>query len=36
VAPQIKTEMLPDAGHDVTIVQAEMVNKKVIEFLKQE
>ena len=36
VAPQIKTEVIPDAGHDITIVQAEMVNKKVLEFLKQE
>ncbi len=36
VAPQIKTELIPDAGHDVTIMQAEMVNKKVLEFLKQE
>jgi pimeloyl-ACP methyl ester carboxylesterase len=36
VAPQIKTEVIPDAGHDVSFVQAEMVNKKVLEFLKQE
>jgi pimeloyl-ACP methyl ester carboxylesterase len=35
VAPQIKTEVIPDAGHDLTIVQAEMVNKKLLEFLKQ-
>ncbi|MBL7075200.1 alpha/beta hydrolase [candidate division KSB1 bacterium] len=35
VAPQIKTEIIPDAGHDLTIIQAELVNKKVIEFLKQ-
>ena len=34
VAPQIKTEIIPDAGHDLTIVQAALVNKKVIEFLK--
>lgn len=35
VAPQIKTEVIPDAGHDLTIVQADMVNTKVLEFLKQ-
>jgi pimeloyl-ACP methyl ester carboxylesterase len=35
VAPQIKTEIIPDAGHDLTIVQSVLVNKKVIEFLKQ-
>ena len=35
LAPQIQTEIIPDAGHDLTIIQAEMVNKKVIEFLKQ-
>jgi pimeloyl-ACP methyl ester carboxylesterase len=35
VAPQIKTEIIPDAGHDLTLVQADMVNEKVIEFLKQ-
>lgn len=36
VAPQIKTEVIPDAGHDVTFVQAEMVNKKVLEFLREQ
>jgi pimeloyl-ACP methyl ester carboxylesterase len=34
VAPQIKTELIPQAGHDLTIVQAEMVNNKVLGFLK--
>ena len=34
IAPQIKTEIIPDAGHDLVSVQAEMVNKKVLEFLK--
>jgi pimeloyl-ACP methyl ester carboxylesterase len=33
-APQIITEIIPDAGHDMTIVQAEMVNRKVLDFLK--
>lgn len=35
VAPHIKTAFIPDAGHDLTIVQAEMVNATVLEFLKQ-
>lgn len=33
VAPHIKTELIPDAGHDLTVVQAEEVNRKVLEFL---
>jgi len=33
VAPQIQTEIIPGAGHDLTIVQAELVNKKVLDFL---
>ncbi len=35
VAPQIRTEIIPRAGHDLTIVQAELVNKRVVEFLKR-
>jgi pimeloyl-ACP methyl ester carboxylesterase len=35
VAPQIKAEVIPNAGHDLTIVQADVVNKKVLDFLKQ-
>ncbi|HSB66809.1 MAG TPA: alpha/beta hydrolase [Anaerolineales bacterium] len=35
VAPQIKTEIIPGVGHNVVLVQAEMVNRKVLEFLKQ-
>jgi pimeloyl-ACP methyl ester carboxylesterase len=35
VAPHIKAEIIPNAGHDLTIVQAETVNRKVLEFLKQ-
>jgi pimeloyl-ACP methyl ester carboxylesterase len=35
VAPQIKAEVIPQAGHDLAGVQAEMVNRKVLEFLKQ-
>lgn len=35
VAPPIHTKLIPDAGHDLTMVQAEMVNKTVLEFLSQ-
>lgn len=35
VAPHIEAEVIPNGGHDLTIVQAEMVNRKVLEFLKQ-
>ena len=34
IAPQIKTEVIPSAGHDLTIVQAEIVNGKILDFLK--
>jgi pimeloyl-ACP methyl ester carboxylesterase len=33
VAPQIETEVIPASGHDLTIVQAAMVNEKVVRFL---
>jgi pimeloyl-ACP methyl ester carboxylesterase len=33
VAPRIKTDIIPRAGHDLTIVQAGIVNRKVLEFL---
>ena len=35
VAPQIRTEIIPHAGHDLVVVQAETINRKVLEFLKQ-
>lgn len=35
VAPHIKTEVIPNAGHDLNLVQAELVAGKVIEFLEQ-
>jgi pimeloyl-ACP methyl ester carboxylesterase len=35
VAPHIKTEIVPDAGHALTIVKSAMVNSRVIEFLNQ-
>lgn len=33
IAPQIQTEIIPNAGHDLTIVQAELVNRTVLDFL---
>ncbi|HTP09454.1 MAG TPA: alpha/beta hydrolase, partial [Anaerolineae bacterium] len=33
VAPQIKTKLIPKAGHDLWIVQAELVTRTVIDFL---
>jgi pimeloyl-ACP methyl ester carboxylesterase len=35
VAPKIETELIPGAGHDLTFVQAELVNEKIIEFLRR-
>jgi pimeloyl-ACP methyl ester carboxylesterase len=34
IAPQIKTTIIPGAGHDLTFVQAELVSQKILEFLK--
>jgi len=34
-APHISAEVIPNAGHDLTIVQTDLVNTKVLEFLKQ-
>lgn len=34
VAPQIKAEIIPNAGHDMLLVQTELLNKKILEFLK--
>ena len=34
VAPQIKTRIVPDAGHDLTLVQAKMVDQIILEFLE--
>jgi pimeloyl-ACP methyl ester carboxylesterase len=36
VAPHIETEIIPDTGHDLTIVQAAMVNRRVLEFLSRQ
>jgi pimeloyl-ACP methyl ester carboxylesterase len=33
-APAIRARIVPDAGHDITIVQAALVNKAVVDFLQ--
>lgn len=35
IAPQIKTEIIPDCGHDIFITQSEIVNQRVLQFLEQ-
>ena len=34
IAPQIKTDSIPRAGHDLNFAQAELINRKVLEFLE--
>lgn len=34
-APQIQTEVIPHAGHDLLLVQTETVNRKIVAFLTQ-
>ncbi len=36
VAPQVIAEIVPGAGHDLSFVQAAMVNQRIIEFLRSE
>jgi len=36
VAPQIITEILPDCGHDLTLIQADLLNRRVLEFLESQ
>lgn len=36
VAPQIKTKLIADAGHDLTLVQAKKVNEIILEFLESD
>jgi pimeloyl-ACP methyl ester carboxylesterase len=33
LAPQIKTGIIPHAGHDLSFVQAELVTKTILDFL---
>jgi pimeloyl-ACP methyl ester carboxylesterase len=35
VAPSIETKIIPCAGHDLTVVQAEMVNRVILDFLEK-
>ena len=35
VASHIQTEIIPQAGHELIVVQAKLVNRKILEFLKQ-
>lgn len=32
----VKTEIIPDAGHDLTFVQSSLVNSKIIKFIKED
>ncbi|TYQ18336.1 UNVERIFIED_CONTAM: pimeloyl-ACP methyl ester carboxylesterase [Acetivibrio alkalicellulosi] len=34
IAPYIKTELIPNAGHDILMAQPELVTNKILEFLK--
>lgn len=34
VAPAVTAEIVPNAGHDLTIVQADAVNRRILEFLR--
>lgn len=36
VAPQIKTMIIPDASHDITHSQSEIVNRTILNFLQEE
>jgi pimeloyl-ACP methyl ester carboxylesterase len=33
VAPDVETHIIPDAGHDLTLVQTDLVHEKVLDFL---
>jgi hypothetical protein len=35
VAPQIKTEVIANAGHDLTFSQTRVVNEKLIAFARR-
>ena len=34
IAPQIKTEIIPQAGHDLNFAQTNLINQKVLEFIE--
>ncbi len=35
VAPQVKTALIPAAGHDLVWTQTDLVNQKILEFLRE-
>jgi pimeloyl-ACP methyl ester carboxylesterase len=35
VAPQIQTALIPDCGHDLTLVQPTVVNQMILDFLEE-
>ena len=36
VAPNIETAIIPNAGHDLTLVQADVVNDRILDFLEKQ
>lgn len=36
IAPKVQKELIPNAGHDLLLVQMELVNQKILEFLGQD
>ena len=36
VAPEVRVDVVPGAGHDLTFLQAATINAKVLEFLREE
>jgi len=35
VTPYVHTKIIPGAGHDLTIVQVDMVNRMILDFLEK-
>jgi pimeloyl-ACP methyl ester carboxylesterase len=35
VAPNIETELIPNTGHDLIFTHTELVNSRILEFLKE-
>ncbi len=36
VAPQVRAEIIPGAGHDLSFAQAALFNRRILEFLREE
>jgi pimeloyl-ACP methyl ester carboxylesterase len=34
IAPHLKTEVIPNAGHDLSFVQPDLVNERILNFLQ--